>query len=369
MNHMISFLPLDRITASFGPALTDAVTRTVRSGWYLLGGEVASFEKAFADYCGAAHCVGVANGLDALTLILRAYIEAGDMAPGDEVIVPANTYIASILAVSNNGLTPVFVEPDVATCNLNPDLIEQALTPRTRAILAVHLYGRAADMTAICAVARRRGLKVIEDCAQAHGAICDGRRVGVLGDAAGFSFYPGKNLGALGDGGAVVTDDAALATTVRRLANYGTERKYVNQYRGVNSRLDEIQAAVLAVKLPRLDADNERRRAVARRYMAEIANPAVRLPAAPAHEAEHVWHIFPIFSEHRDALQQHLAGCGVQTLIHYPIPPHRQEAYREFSHLALPIAEALARTELSLPIHPLMTAEEVTAVVLSLIHI
>lgn len=360
---MIPFLPLKAISASFEPELSEAVGRVVASGWYLLGAENARFEEAFGTYVGTPHCIGVANGLEALTLIFRACIELGWMAEGDEVIIPANTYIASILAVSENRLTPVFVEPDAATCNLDPRRVAEAITSRTRAILPVHLYGRAADMPALCDLARRHGLLVVEDCAQAHGAAIGGRRVGSWGDAAGFSFYPGKNLGALGDGGAVTTANAELAQAVRAIANYGSHRKYVNQYRGINSRLDEIQAAVLSVKLPRLDADNAARRRIARRYLSEIRNPLVRLPQAPDADEENVWHIFPLFAEARDWLQQHLTSCGVQTLIHYPIPPHRQEAYAAYGSLSLPITERIHREELSLPIHPVMSDREVDLVI------
>ncbi|MGN0036527.1 MAG: DegT/DnrJ/EryC1/StrS family aminotransferase [Bacteroidaceae bacterium] len=358
----VKFLDIEKITASFQPALSEAVERIVRSGWYLLGHETEAFEQAFAAYCGTRHCIGVANGLDALTLILRAYQAMGTMQPGDEVIVPANTYIASILAISNSGLTPVLCEPEAGTCLIDPNRVEALITPRTRAILPVHLYGQAVDMEPLVRLARQYGLKLIEDAAQAHGAIRHGKRTGAMGDAAGFSFYPGKNLGALGDGGAVTTDDDRLAITIRRLANYGSERKYVFQYQGVNSRLDEVQAAVLQVKLERLDRDNARRRALAARYQAGIRHPEVRLPHWDGTE-DHVFHLFTVRSARRDLLQQHLAGMGVQTLIHYPIPPHRQEAYEAWNHRSYPLTERIHQEILSLPISPVMTDEEADYVI------
>lgn len=358
----IKFLDIEQITASFQPALSEAVERVVRSGWYLLGKEVEAFEHAFAAYCGTRHCIGVANGLDALTLILRAYQALGVMKPGDEVIVPANTYIASILAISNSGLTPVLCEPEDDTCLIDNDRAAALVTPRTRAILPVHLYGQAVDMEPLVRLARQYGLKLIEDAAQAHGAIRHGRRTGAMGDAAGFSFYPGKNLGALGDGGAVTTDDDQLATAIRRLANYGSERKYVFQYQGVNSRLDEVQAAVLRLKLERLDRDNARRRALAALYLAGIRHPEVRLPHWDGTES-HVFHLFTVRTARRDQLQRHLAEQGVQTLIHYPIPPHRQEAYAAWNSLSYPLTERIHQEILSLPISPVMTDEEADYVI------
>ena len=359
---MIKYFDLQRVNASFEPALSRSVGEVVASGWYLQGGANKAFEQAFAGYCGSRHCVGVANGLDALTLILCAYRELGVMQRGDEVIVPANTYIASILAVINAGLVPVFCEPCEESCNINPSLIERHITPRTRAVMVVHLYGRVAEMSPIKEIARRHSLKVVEDCAQAHGAFCDGVRVGALGDAAGFSFYPAKNLGALGDGGAVTTDDDALAAVVRAIANYGSEKKYINIYKGVNSRLDEIQAAALLVKLQRLDEDNEARRRVARRYLQEINNPLVRLPQVGDWQGN-VFHVFPIFSPHRDALQAFLRECGVEAIIHYPVAPHRQQALAEYAHLQLPVTERIHSEELSLPMSPLLTPDEVSAVI------
>ena len=359
---MINYLDLKRVSDSFEPELSENVLQTVQSGWYLRGKRGASFEAEFARYCGTDYCVGVGNGLDALTLIFLAYREMGVLQAGDEVIVPANTYIAPILSVIRAGLVPVFCEPRFATCNLNPELIEPLIGERTRAILPVHLYGRAAEMDAICDLASRYGLKVVEDMAQAHGAVYKGRRVGSWGDAAGVSFYPGKNLGALGDGGAVVTSDPELIRVVTALANYGSEKKYVNQYQGVNSRLDEIQAGVLSLKLPRLDADNQQRRVLAQRYLREMNNPKILLPEVDDWEA-HVFHIFPVFCAERDRLQTYLAEQGIQTLIHYPIPPHRQEAMRAYAQQSLPITERIHREELSLPLYPQLTEAEVTCII------
>ncbi len=359
----IEYLNLKQINDSFEPELTKAVTEVVQSGWYLLGKHVAQFEEEFASFCGTDCCIGVANGLDALTLIFKAYIELGMMKQGDEVIVPANTYIASVLAVSANGLKPVFVEPDDKTLNISVKDIEKAITDKTKAILVVHLYGRMVDMTQVMAIAKNKGLKVIEDSAQSQGAIHKGIRSGAWGDAAGFSFYPGKNLGALGDGGAVTTNDQTLADTIRHIANYGSSKKYINKYKGVNSRLDEIQGAVLSLKLKRLDDDNSKRREIARRYYVGINNPQIKLPDAPEDSKEHIYHIYPIRCKKRDELQAFLLSKGVHTLIHYPIAIHQQEAYKEFSHLSLPTTEAIHKEELSLPLHPLMTDEQVRYVI------
>lgn len=359
---MVKFLDIKRITESFEPQLSAEVQRIASSGWYLLGDEVEKFEKAFAAYCDSVHCIGVANGLDALTLILMAWREMYNWQEADEVIVPANTYIASILAVSRAGLTPVLCEPNEGNALIDAARLSGLVTSRTRAIMVVHLYGQVCDMDAIRPFARQHGLKIVEDCAQAHGALYKGARVGALGDAAGFSFYPGKNLGALGDGGAVVTDDRLLARTVRTLANYGSREKYVNQYKGMNSRLDEMQAAVLNVKLPRLDADNDRRRQIARRYIRQMDNPLVHLPQVNSWLG-HVFHLFTVRCAHRDELQHHLAGQGIQTLIHYPIPPHKQEAYREWNNLSFPITERIHSEVLSLPISQVMTDEEVQRVI------
>ena len=359
---MVKYFDLQKINNSFEPLLTEKISEVVKGGWYLLGEECRRFEEAFSAYCGVACCVGVGNGLDALTLVLRAYKELGFMQEGDEVIVPANTYIASVLAIIEAGLVPVLCEPCACTCNIDVTKIESLVTERTRAILPVHLYGRVAEMEPLMDIARRHSLKVLEDCAQAHGALYRGRRVGSIGDAGAFSFYPAKNLGALGDGGAVTTNDEELAAVVRAIANYGSEKKYVNIYKGVNSRLDEVQAAALAIKLQRLDCDNARRVAVARRYMNEIKNPLVALPA-PAHEEAHVYHVFTVFTEHRDAFMRHMCEHGVEVAIHYPVAPHRQEAMREYSHLSLPVTEHIHATEVSLPMSPLLTEAEVQAVV------
>lgn len=360
---MVRYLDLKRINASFEPELSETVAEVARSGWYLFGTRVRSFEQDFARYCGVEHCAGVGNGLDALTLIFMAYVSLGRLKEGDEVIVPANTYIASILAVMRAGLKPVLCEPEWDTCNIDPERVEQAVTERTKAVMVVHLYGRVCRMDGINDVARRHGLLVVEDCAQAHGASHKGRRTGALGDAAGFSFYPGKNLGALGDAGAVTTDDAELASRVRMLANYGSSAKYVHPYVGVNSRLDELQAAVLSLKLPRLDEDNARRREVARRYVEGIRNPAVELPRMEEDEEAQVFHIFTLFTPKREALQEHLAGCGVESLVHYPIPPHRQGALQGYGEVALPVTERIHREEVSLPMSPLLTPEEVEEVI------
>jgi len=345
----VPFLDLAAPYAELREELDAAYRRVMASGWYILGKEVAAFEEEFAAYCGARHCIGVGNGLDALHLILRGY----GIGPGDEVIVPSNTYIATWLAVTHAGATPVPVEPDEATYNLDPTRIEAALTSRTRAIMPVHLYGQPADMDAIIGVAARHGLKVIEDAAQAHGARYRGRRCGALGDAAGFSFYPGKNLGAIGDGGAVTTDDDALADRVRMLRNYGSSRKYVNDLAGFNSRLDELQAALLRVKLARLDEWNDRRRAVAATYQTTLAGTDLTPPMVPDW-ADPVWHIFVLRSADRAALTAHLDRNGIGWLIHYPIPSHLQGAYHGLGYGAgdFPVAERLSAELLSLPIGP-----------------
>ena len=380
----IPFLDLKQVNSPYMDALKDAATAVVESGWYIRGSYCERFEKDFAAYCGYAYGVGVGNGLDALTLMLRASIELGRLKPGDEILVPANTYIATVLAVNAAGLVPVLVEPDEKTFNIDPARLADACTPKTRGILAVHLYGRLADMPAIWAFARARGLLVFEDAAQSHGAFLDERRETrderkvVKSAAVAYSFYPTKNLGALGDAGMVVTDDAELARVVRMLGNYGSEQKYVNRYRGVNSRLDEIQAAFLLAKLPHLDSWNARRREIAARYCSEVKNPLIRLPEIPADPMEHVWHVFTLRMpdrKTRDALQKHLESRGIGTLIFYPIPPHRQEAYtagpdgREFLLPAgrldgkFPIAENLADTVLSVPVSQVLTDDEVTEII------
>ena len=359
---MIPFLDLKTINAQYRKELIEATTRVIDSGWYILGSEVEQFEKEFAQYCQSEYCLGVANGLDALVLILRAYKELGIMAEGDEVIVPANTYIASILAITENGLKPVLVEPDPQTYNLNPALIEQHITEKTKAILTVHLYGQVTGMDEINAIAKKHNLKVIEDCAQAHGALYKGRKVGSLGDAAGFSFYPGKNLGALGDAGAVTTSDPELAQTIKAIRNYGSHEKYKNLYKGVNSRLDEMQAALLRVKLRYLDKETEQRRQVANQYLEGITNSAISQPVVTAPEA-HVWHLFVVRCENRDKLASYLSEQGIQTVTHYPIAPHHQQAYREYADLQLPITESIHKEVISLPMSPVMTEADIAKII------
>ncbi|RZJ37318.1 MAG: DegT/DnrJ/EryC1/StrS family aminotransferase [Chryseobacterium sp.] len=361
---MIKFLDLQQINLSHQAEIEERLLKTFRSGWYLLGNEVKTFEENLAKYTGATHAIGVANGLDALRLILRGYLELGMMQKGDEIIVPANTYIASILAISDNGLVPVLVEPSIDHYNIDIDRIEEKITSKTKGILIVHLYGRVVFSEKLKEIAERHHLKIIEDNAQAIGAKWNNIRTGNLGDAAGFSFYPGKNLGALGDAGGITTNDELLAKTIRALANYGSNQKYVNIYQGLNSRLDEIQAAVLDVKLKYIDADNDRRKEIAARYIAEIRNPDIVLPENPSDTAEHVWHIFIIRTENREKLQNYLTENEVQTLIHYPIPPHKQEAYKEWKHLSLPITEMIHNEVLSLPISSVMSEGEVSSVIL-----
>ena len=352
---MIPFLELKQVTAAHSDEIHEAARRVIDSGWYLQGEENARFEQEYAAYIGTRHCVGVANGLDALTWIFRGYLELGRLSPGDEVIVPANTFIATILSITDNGLTPVLVEPDIRTLEMDDTLIESHITPRTKAICIVHLYGRCAYTDRIQDICRRHSLLLIEDNAQAHGCRTpDGRRTGSLGDAAGHSFYPGKNLGALGDGGAVTTNDPALAEAVRSLANYGSRKKYEFQYRGRNSRLDEIQAAILSVKLKHLDDDNALRARIAHLYYEHLSEvPGIQLPVRLP-DAQNVYHLFPILCERRDELQQYLSDNGVQTVIHYPIPSHKQACYREWNDLSLPYTEYLAAHELSLPMGPAM---------------
>ena len=353
----VSFLPMERELDS---ELRAAFDRVFTRSWYIEGVEDEAFEKAFADFCGTAYCVGAGNGLDALILILRA-LEIG---PGDEVIVPSNTYIATALAVTYAGATPVFVEPDIRTFNIDPAKIEAAITPNTKAIMPVHLYGQACDMDAVMAAAHKHGLRVIEDCAQAHGATYKGRKIGTFGDAAGFSFYPGKNLGALGDAGAVVTNNEQIAKKVRALGNYGSDYKYHHIYKGSNSRLDEMQAAFLAVKLPHLERMNAERRRIAERYLRGIRNEKVVLPFVPDYTVP-VWHIFGIRCAERPALEAHLNAQGIGTNKHYPIPIHLQECYRELGFRAgdYPVAEEISRTELSLPMFYGMTDAEIDYVI------
>lgn len=360
---MIPFLSLKDVTALHGDEINAAVSRVVNSGWYLQGEENKRFEENYAKFIGTKHAIGCANGLDALIWIFRAYIELGVMQPGDEVIVPANTYIATILSITENGLKPVLVEPKLNTLEIDDDLIEAAITPKTKAICIVHLYGRNAYTDKIGALCKKYGLKLIEDNAQAHGCKhTDGRTTGSIGDVAGHSFYPGKNLGALGDGGAVTTSDEELATTIRTLANYGSQKKYVFKYTGRNSRLDEIQAAVLDVKLKYLVEDNAHRKQVADFYYNHISNPLVSLPDRLPDEQD-VYHLFPILCEKRDALHDYLEENGVGTVIHYPIAPHKQECYKEWNTMSLPITEYIADHELSLPIGPSITLKEIATVV------
>lgn len=359
---MIKFLDLKGITDLYADEIKLAINSVVDSGWYLQGNANKQFESDYAQYIGTNYCVGVANGLDALIWIYRAYIEMGVMQPGDEVIVPANTYIASILAITENGLKPVLVEPNIETLEMDDRLIEQAITPRTKSILIVHLYGRCAYTEKIGELCRKYNLKLVEDNAQAHGCRYRGKRTGSIGDAAGHSFYPGKNLGAFGDGGAVTTNDEKLATCVRTLANYGSQKKYVFQYCGRNSRLDEIQAAILNVKLRHLDADNRRRQQIARYYYEHISNPLINMPTRLSDE-NNVYHIFPVLCPERDRLQQYLTENGIQTLIHYPIPPHKQECYKEWNTMNLPVTEQIHQQELSIPISQVLTDQEVKEVV------
>ena len=354
---MIKFLELKKITALHGEEIKQAVNDVIESGWYLHSDANSRFESHFAQYIGTRHCIGVGNGLDSLTLILRAYKELGVIAEGDEIIVPANTYIATILAITDNNLKPVLVEPRLDTFQIDDSLIEKAISPRTRAIMIVHLYGRCAYTERIGELCRKYDLKLIEDNAQAHGCTYNGKRTGSLGDAAGHSFYPGKNLGALGDAGGVTTDDDQLADTIRALANYGSRKRYVFDMAGRNSRMDEIQAAVLDVKLKYLDEENSRRRSNALYYIKNISNPYVCVPSE-SYWRESVFHIFPLMTSQRDRLQSYLKENGVQTDIHYPIPPHLQRAYSQWGRPSLPVTERIHREELSLPVSQVLTEEE-----------
>jgi dTDP-4-amino-4,6-dideoxygalactose transaminase len=393
---MIKFLDIHKITQSFEPELSHAVNRVVKSGWYILGGEVKAFEKEYTDYIGSKHCICVANGFDALRLIFKSYIEIGQIKEGDEVIVPANTYIASVLAITENHLIPILVEPNTSNYNLDISIIDKHITKRTKAIMVVHLYGQACWPPEIEAIAKKYDLKIIEDNAQAAGAQvlaqsselraqskdfvalrpapCALRHTGSLGHAAGHSFYPAKNLGALGDGGAVTTNDDELAAVIRAIANYGSSKKYIHDYKGLNSRLDEIQATILRVKLPRLDTDNQRRREIAQYYCNNIKHSDITLPLtahrtphtahrSPLTALDHVWHLFVIRHSKRDKLQKYLADNGIETLIHYPIPPHKQKAFKEWNHLSFPITEQINKEVLSLPISQVMKIEEVEKVV------
>ncbi len=370
------------MTACHAEEYHEAMRQVVDSGWFLQGEQTRAFESAYASFIGTRHCIGVGNGLDALTLIYRAYIEMGWMQPGDEVLVPANTFIASILAITENGLCPVLVEPNKDTLEIDEELLEQHVTSRTRSLMLVHLYGRCAWTERIAAFCRDHNLLLVEDNAQAHGCKVtkyqsdkvtkyqsdkvtkyqSDKVTGSLGHAAGHSFYPGKNLGSMGDCGAVTTNDDELAAVIRALGNYGSSEKYVSDYKGRNSRIDELQAAFLQVKLKYLNEDNARRQQIGRRYEQEISNPLIWLPR-PMADGENVYHLFPVFSAERDALQQYLMEHGVETLVHYPVPPHRQKCYSEWNNLSLPITEQLSREELSLPMSPVLTDEEVSEVI------
>lgn len=359
---MINFLDLKAINNKYQKELKDACARVIDSGWYIMGNELSEFEKEFSFYCGTKHAVGVANGLDALILTLRAWKELGKLQAGDEVIVQANTYIASVLAITENELVPVLVEPNPATYNLEPATVAAAITTKTKAILPVHLYGQLSPMPEIMAIAKQHNLLVLEDCAQAHGAEINGQRAGNWGDAAGFSFYPGKNLGALGDAGAITTNDDELAQTLKALRNYGSHKKYENLYQGVNSRLDEIQAAMLRVKLPYLGAETIRRQQISQMYRSGITNPLIILPNV-TDEFAHVWHLFVVRCEQREALQNYLAAHDIQTLIHYPVAPHKQQAYRQWNDIDFPVTEKIHQQVLSLPLDPTMNEETVARVI------
>ncbi|WP_291286182.1 DegT/DnrJ/EryC1/StrS family aminotransferase [Flavobacterium sp.] len=374
---MISFLDLKKINEPYETAFQEKLKEVLENGWYILGKEVATFEKAFAKYCGADYCIGVGNGFDALVLIFKGYITLGKLQKGDEVIVPANTYVASILAILQADLIPVLVEPKLETYNLNPDLIEEKITPKTKAILAVHLYGQLAEMDQINEISAQYNLLVVEDAAQSHGAVANSNKVKfqipkltnvVLREVEGasgakaFSFYPGKNLGALGDGGAITTNDSELAKVLFSLRNYGSEKKYYNEYIGVNSRLDELQASFLNLKLPNLDSDNSKRRKIAKRYLSEIKNAKIVLPCWDLSN-NHVFHLFVIRVKNREALQEYLIQHNIQTVIHYPVPPHKQKAFPDWNHLSFPVTEQIHNEVLSLPISPVLTAAEVDLIV------
>jgi dTDP-4-amino-4,6-dideoxygalactose transaminase len=363
---MIKFLDLKKINEPYEMALQEKLKSVLESGWYILGNEVATFEANFANYCGSKYCIGVGNGLDALVLIFKGYIQLGKLQKGAEVIVPANTYIASILAILQADLIPVLVEPKMETYNIDPNLIQEKITSKTKAILAVHLYGQLAEMDKINEIAIQNNLLVIEDAAQAHGAISDFGKCGNLSNAAAFSFYPGKNLGTLGDAGAVTTNDYELAKVIHSLRNYGSEVKYQNEYVGVNSRLDELQAAFLNVKLPNLDIENSKRKAIANRYLSEIKNDKIILPTVlflGTNQSNHVFHLFVIRTKNRIELQQFLLKNGIETMIHYPIPPHKQKAFPNWNNLTFPITEKIHNEVLSLPMSPVLTNEEVDFIV------
>lgn len=359
---MIPFLDLKKINLIYETELTNSFKRVLNSGWYIQGNEVLSFENEFSSYCGVKHTIGVSNGLDALIIIIKAYKELGIFKDGDEIIVPANTYIASILAISLNNLKPILVEPEIDTFNISSKSIESRITNRTKAILVVHLYGQICDIEDISKITKKYGLKLIEDCAQAHGATINNIKVGNLGDAAGFSFYPGKNLGALGDAGAITTNDKSLEEIVRSLINYGSQQKYINRIKGVNNRLDELQAAFLRVKLKYLNNEITQRRVIANRYLKEINNINIILPKVNKQES-HVWHLFVIRTDRREELQKYLFNNKIQTIIHYPIPPHKQLAFEEYNFLNFPITELIHDQVLSLPISHILEEEEISYII------
>lgn len=359
---MIKFLDLQKITALYSEEIDQAIKEVTHSGWFLNGREVSLFEKEYAAYIGTSHCVGCANGLDALWLIFRAYIELGRLQPGDEVIVPANTFIATVLAISENGLVPVFAEPDADSLQIDFSSLQSLVTEKTKAVCLVHLYGRCAFTDELAIFCKNNGLLLIEDNAQAHGCSFGNSKTGSLGDAAGHSFYPGKILGALGDGGAVTTNDKVLADVIRALANYGSEQKYYCGFKGKNSRLDEIQAAVLRVKLRKLECDIQTRKRIAKYYTEHISNDNILVPGKEL-KSDNVYHLFPVLCKERDRLQQYLSIKGIETIIHYPVPPHKQECYREYANCVLPVTERLAAQELSLPMSPVLTEAEINRVV------
>ncbi len=361
----VPFLDIKRYNQKYQDEIKEAVLRVANSGWYILGEECQKFEKEFAEYCGSSYCIGVGNGLDAIRLIFTAYRQLGMINEGDEVIVPANTYIASMLAISESELIPVLVEPDINTYNIDVAKVEEKITSKTKAILTVHLYGLVSDMDSLKQIARKHNLLLVDDAAQAHGSIYNGEKVGALCDATAFSFYPTKNLGALGDGGAVTTNDKLLADAIRSIANYGTKEKYVLQYKGINSRLDEMQAAILSVKLKYMDRDINDKREIALRYLREVSNKNFTLPSFRIME-EHSFHLFVIRTDRRNELKDYLTENGIQTQIHYPIPPHKQEAYKEWNSFHLPVTETVHTTVLSLPLFVGITEEEVGYVIKTL---
>ena len=361
-NMGIPFMNLKDINSPHKQEFIDAITEVIDSGRFILGEKLEAFEKEFAQYCGTDYAIGVGNGLEALMLIIRAYKELGEFREADEILVPANTYIATILAIIENRLNPVLVEPNINTYNINVDILESYITKKTKAILVVHLYGQIGYSEKMQQIADKYNLKIIEDSAQAHGALYQNKRAGSLGDASGFSFYPAKNLGAFGDGGAITTSDARLADTIRALCNYGSHKKYYNQYLGINSRLDEMQAAILSVKLKYLDSENEKRRIIAERYLSEIKNDKIILPQEQNRES-HVWHLFVVRTSKRNQFQQYLADNGIETVIHYPVAPHKQHAFKNWNHLSYPITEEIHSTAISLPLSPAMQKQEINAVI------